>query len=67
MARGFSTIGVFSDLSVGEGNYVHSAMNWVGDTANAGVPSTSTVLYNAGDIVVHSNRLWIAARENDNV
>ncbi len=67
MARGFSTVGVFNDLSVGEGNYVHSDSTWVGDTTTPGVPSVDTILYNTGDVVFHNSILWVALRSNDNV
>ena len=68
MARGFSTIGVFNDLSVGTGNYVHSAVTWVGgDPNNRGTGNTDSIQYNVGDLVVHNGQLWVAAQQNDNV
>ena len=34
MARSTSSIGIFNDLGVGTGNYVHSDLRWIGGTGN---------------------------------
>ena len=66
MARTESTIGVFSDLFLGTGSSVHADFNWVGDTSSAGTPSSNTVLYREGDLVVHNSRLWVATGVSGN-
>ena len=50
MARSTSTIGVFNDLGVGNGNYVHSDLTWVGGTG-VGRDGPDDRQYEVGDIV----------------
>ncbi len=81
MARaGETNLGTQGDLFLGQigtqGFYAHSDLRWVGVMASSGTtptggastdPTTPSVLYRNGDIVVYNNRIFVAQQNNDNV
>ena len=67
MARSTSSIGIFNDLGVGTGNYVHSDLRWVGGTGN-GADTLDNRQYEIGDMVVYpetgQRQLYVCTQQN---